>query len=667
MEIGNPLRVVCRNSPLSIRQVEELFSALPAVTYEMLKRASFGDKNKHISLMDNIAGDFFTRELDQALLNNEADIAVHSAKDLPYPLPAGLELYCLTEAADQTDALVSKGNQTLSRLPAGARVGTSSQTRKTELLELRPDVTVVSIRGTINERLALVDNGDIDALIVATCALKRLGISHRIAEVLPFRTHPLQGHLAVVGKRERPELKTIFVALNVRNTYGKVTLVGFGPGHPDLLTIGGDKALAEADVIFHDDLTNVVFLEKYDAEKRYVGKRRGKHSHHQDQINELIYRAAVSGKKVVRLKGGDPMIFAHGREEIDFLQSRFVEVKVIPGISSGIALAACTHIPLTHRGVSSSVAFITGHPGGDVQVPEADTLVYYMGGAHISAIASKLLEVGRDPDLPAALVYNVSLPEQKVYYTSLKEMQFSVIRYPTPILVVIGNVVSFENGKGFKPDTLVTGTSCESCEASGGLENRVHTPLIQIEKTSDKTLYSIWKEGMEDFDWIIFTSRYGVRFFFEIADETGFDIRKLGKINIASVGKVTTAELNKHHIYPDVESETESAEGLITHFKQLKLTGSGILLPRSDKGLKYLSEELESLGNRVTDIAVYRNTINREALKLNITQFRKIIFSSPSGVDAFRNLYGELPIGIPLIAKGQTTKNKLKSELNETI
>ncbi|OJU48350.1 MAG: hydroxymethylbilane synthase, partial [Bacteroidales bacterium 45-6] len=313
------IRIVSRNSPLSLIQVRELIAAFPVFDYELNAFSSFGDNNKQISLMEGIAADFFTRELDAALLNGEADISIHSAKDLPYPLPAGLDLFCLTEAADKTDSLVSKDGLGLAALPVGARVGTSSKTRKEELLKLRPDLQVVSIRGTIEERIAQVDSGFVDALVVATCALHRLGLSHRAAESLPFKTHPLQGNLAVVGRKGDAEWKDFFSLRDVRKAYGKVTLVGFGPGNADLLTLGGEKALQHADVIFHDDLLDKEFLNRYTAEKIYVGKRKDKHSHHQDDINELLYQAAVSGKNVVRLKGGDPMIFAHGREEIDFL------------------------------------------------------------------------------------------------------------------------------------------------------------------------------------------------------------------------------------------------------------------------------------------------------------------------------------------------------------
>ena len=200
-----------RQSPLALLQVQEVFGLFPEINYELIKLESFGDKNKQISLLDNPPADIFTRELDEAILNGTADLAIHSAKDLPYPLPQGVEVIALFEAFDQSDSLVSRNNLTLETLAAGARIGTSSPTRKKELLSLRPDVEVVSIRGTIEERIAQVDSGFIDALIVATCALKRLGLEKRIAEILPFETHPLQGNLAITAKAGRDDLKALFV------------------------------------------------------------------------------------------------------------------------------------------------------------------------------------------------------------------------------------------------------------------------------------------------------------------------------------------------------------------------------------------------------------------------------------------------------------------------
>lgn len=229
--------------------------------------------------------------------------------------------------------------------------------------------------------------------------------------------------------------------MNEKTKYGKVTLVGFGPGDPDLLTIAGDKAMSKADVIFHDDLVDKDFLEKYKAEKVYVGKRRHCHSFEQEAINVLILEAALQGKDVVRLKGGDSMIFAHGGEEIEFLKENGVKVAVVPGVSTGIAVAGLTQIPLTLRGIAKSVSFITGHTT-DMELPNTDTLVCFMAGSTIHKIAAKAIAEGRNPKTPVALVYNVSLPDQKEYITDLESLSLSETKYPTPIIIIIGYVVS---------------------------------------------------------------------------------------------------------------------------------------------------------------------------------------------------------------------------------
>lgn len=656
------INVITRNSPLALLQVEELFSAVPMLPYRVIATASYGDKHPEISLLESSIEDLFTRELDFALLRGEADVAVHAAKDLPYPLPAGLELYCLTKAADKSDSLVSRGGLTLAELPAGSRIGTSSKTRKEALLQLRQDLEIVSIRGTIEERIAQVDNGAVDAFIVATCALMRLGLTHRMAQKLPFRTAALQGNLALVGCRKRPELKALFAEQDIRKGFGSVTLVGFGPGDPGLLTLAGDSALAAADLIFHDALVDRPYLDKYSAEKWDVGKRKGSHSYRQDEINELLYQAAVRGKKVVRLKGGDPLVFAHGREEIDYLKSRFIPVSVIPGISAGIALGAYTQIPLTHRGIASSYAFVTGHEE-PLQTPSADTLIYYMGGANIPAIANALISRGRRREMPAALVYNLSRPDQRIFYSTLEELRHTRIKYPTPILMLVGEVVALENGAGIAP-VLATGTTAVADEACR--EQITHTPLIEISKRSG-SVDEMSQLPLGSYDWILFTSRYGVRFFFEILDQMGVDIRQLGQARIASVGPVTSAELIHYRLRPDLESPTESADGLVDFFHREGISGNEILLPRSSSGLPDLLQGLEQLGNRVTDLALYENRVKSDAIRVDLSLYEKIRFSSPSGVAAFKAIYGELPAGIPLVAKGARTSYKLKQELDETI
>ena len=222
---------------------------------------------------------------------------------------------------------------------------------------------------------------------------------------------------------------------------GKVWLVGFGPGDPELLTMKGLKILKKADIIFYDDLLNKEYLLKFKAEKIYVGKRKGRHSHEQDSINQMLYEAACDGKKVVRLKGGDPMLFAHGGEEIEFLRSRSIRVEVVPGVTAALAASAFAKVPLTHRGLATCVTFATGHSDKNIVVPNSGTLVYYMGASNLGLIAKKVISKGWKAETPVLLVYNVSGEDQKEFFTTLQEIVDELQTYKTPLIIIIGEVV----------------------------------------------------------------------------------------------------------------------------------------------------------------------------------------------------------------------------------
>lgn len=657
------LKVISRKSPLALLQVKEVFGFYPELEYELIVLESYGDTHKEISLLENPPGDLFTRELDMAVLDGTADLAVHSAKDLPYPLAPGLELIALLDAFDQTDSLVSRNNISLKQLPTGSKVGTSSPTRRNELLAIRPDVEVVSIRGTIEERILLVDSGKIDALIVASCALQRLGVSGRVTEELLFATHPLQGNLAIVARSGSPELKTLFKEKDIRQKYGKVTLVGFGPGNPDLLTIGGDKALAAADIVFHDDLLDKHFLGKYTAEKVYVGKRKDRHSFEQKDINRLLLDAAKAGKSVVRLKGGDPMVFAHGGEEIEYLQSNFVEVDVIPGVSSGIAVSALTKVPLTHRGIASSVAFISGH-SHMVGIPQADTLVFYMGGSNIRSIAQKIIATGKDLKTPVMLTYNVSMPDQQEFFSTLEDLVLTETKFATPVIIVIGDVVSLRNNSEqqvLKPVILVTGNQTEHY---GQIGRVIHQPLIHIEKIYPDQLLDDQLNRLNQFDWLFFTSRYAVNFFFEVLEKKGKDSRILSGLRIASVGNVTSGALRLFGIIPDLQATEESSEGLLKIIQAKGITQGKVLIPRSDIGLPVLPVGLTQLGWEVSTVPVYRNTIPTDVKPLDLSEVQIIVFSSPSCVTNFKQVYGHFPEGKQYIFRGKETEKRY-TELKE--
>ena len=212
-----PIKIASRRSPLALAQVEEVIQSLKLrgieVTYEILKYETAGDKDKNTPLTTS-PDNFFTDVIDKALLNGEADIAIHSAKDLPQYLPEGLEIFALTQCLDNKDAWV--GRKPWGQLELHAKVGTSSFLRQKQILQLRPDVKIINIRGSINERLELVKTGKVDGIVVAACALKRLKLEAEIKDIFPWEGTALQGQLAVVGRKNDHALKDLFSVLDVR-------------------------------------------------------------------------------------------------------------------------------------------------------------------------------------------------------------------------------------------------------------------------------------------------------------------------------------------------------------------------------------------------------------------------------------------------------------------
>ncbi|WP_243349129.1 uroporphyrinogen-III C-methyltransferase [Parabacteroides sp. FAFU027] len=451
---------------------------------------------------------------------------------------------------------------------------------------------------------------------------------------------------------------------------GSVTLVGFGPGNPDLLTIAGEKAIAGADIIFHDDLIDQEFLGKYKADKVYVGKRRHKHSANQEDINQLLLDAALAGKKVVRVKGGDPMVFAHGGEEIELLEKNNIPVTVIPGISTGLAVASLTKVPLTHRNVSSSVSFISGH-AAEIGLPNTDTLVCYMAGFNIHRIAAKAIAEGRDPQTAVMLVSKVSTPEQQEFYSTFEELSKGPVNYPTPLIAVIGDVVKLKHHDSStveKPTYLVTGTDAHHYYSYGKI---VHQPLIHLAALEDTTDLDTHVQDLHNYDWLIFTSRFAVKYFFESLHRIGKDTRFLCGVKVASLGKMTSNAMAEYGIIPDLASKDESSYGLIDAFNAYQSQGDSksprdsetkgkILIPRSEIALNVLPEGLTKQRWDVTPVAAYRNVFPDHLEPLDLSLMEGIIFSSPSCVDNFVRLYGALPKDKKLISRGKLTEERVQ-------
>jgi uroporphyrinogen III methyltransferase/synthase len=303
--------------------------------------------------------------------------------------------------------------------------------------------------------------GEVDGLIVATCALQRLNMMNYQSEELPFQTHPLQGHLAVVGIKGGP-LKEEFALIDERRKYGRLTIVGAGPGNVGSLTLDGAEALEQADWVYYDDLIGPDVIRRFrkpEQEWFYIGKRSGKHSIEQAEINKCLLHGVQSGHNVVRLKGGDPMIFAHVREEIDYIQTAtLMEVRVVPGVTAGVAAAALSQTPLTQRGAASSVAFALGH-GKEIQTPNTDTIVYYMCGENIARIAKQLLQAGRTSNTPVRLCCDVTGPKQQFIQATLDEVQYAAMKNTVPTVMIVGKTADCEDYLRLSQKTLHTGTN----------------------------------------------------------------------------------------------------------------------------------------------------------------------------------------------------------------
>ena len=736
--MNKKIRVIARGSRLSRLQVEEVFKNFPELAYEIKYLESYGDKNQQISLLNGEApADIFTRELDDAIRQGDADIAIHSAKDLPYPLPEDIEVIALFPAFDTTDSLVSRDHKKLAELPAGSIIGTSSPLRKKGLNELRPDLTIKGIRGCIEERVQQVKDGKYDAAIVATCALKRLGMEDEIAEVLPFPTHPLQGFLAITALKESvairntggtkvpadlqsdgkqaissQALKQVFASKSILDKQGTVSLVGFGPGDPDLLTIKAAKAIDAADIIFYDDLIDDSYLADKKAEKIYVGKRAGYHHKEQADINRLLLEGAREGKNVVRLKGGDPMIFAHGSEEIEYLESNLIKVNVIPGITTASALAASQKISLTHRDFSSSVALVSGHTPQPV-TPDAETLVYYMGAKQLQAIATQLIDKeGWAFNTPVLLTYNVSRPDEQTFETTLWNLRNGEMQnLPTPLIALIGYVAGLKHHQAsdIKP-TLYTGTlpAIEKRKA-----DYTYTPLIEIsyhpsyftkilednycEHYDGKsfTEYCEWDESQALY--YIFTSQYGVQATLDYYD---LILKEQEEHVFISIGDTTTEALHKAGVKDVIQVEQDNRYGVIEWFKKEKerldaarpqyehsyelfekmdldnydheladfvyrYENRLVFYPHSSLSPEDIPLALQELGFNVLSAVVYNNELPKNPRRVNLNHFKRIVFTSPSTIDNFIKLYGKLPENTEFITRGPITQAHLEKVLNK--
>lgn len=370
----------------------------------------------------------------------------------------------------------------------------------------------------------------------------------------------------------------------MRENTGKVVLVGAGPGDTGLLTLKGEKYIKQADCLVYDRLSSPVFLSmaKAGCELIYVGKENHNHVMKQDAINELLYEKSKYHELVVRLKGGDPYVFGRGGEEALYLVDRNVEVEVVPGVSSSVAALAAAGIPITHRGIAKGFQVITAHSRKDEEADidyslltdETITCVFLMGLAHVKSIAAGLMKAGRRADTPAAVISNGTLAAQRKCIGTLADIgeKIEEAKLTSPAIIVVGDVVSLNDrldffekrplfGRKITVPYIKTNELIAKLQQLGADVTPVKTGIINpiiIPEFADK---------VRSADWIVFTSKNGVRSFFYNLELAGADIRLIANARFAVVGKATEKELAKHHINADIIPAEQTGKGLADAMK----------------------------------------------------------------------------------------------------
>lgn len=470
--------------------------------------------------------------------------------------------------------------------------------------------------------------------------------------------------------------------LAARLQYKPVYLVGAGPGDGGLITRKGLECLRQADVVVYDNLISGSLLNeaRLDAELIYAGKRSGKHSMRQEQIQRILVEKAMEGKNVVRLKGGDPYIFGRGGEEALALREQGIPYEVIPGVSSVYSVPAYSGIPVTHREVASSFHVITGHEGDGKQTASVDyrilakeegTLVFLMGLGHLRFIAEQLIKYGKDPATPAAVIENGTTAKQKKAVSDLAHIEAAVKEkgLSTPALIIIGAAVGMESrldwfGSGALSGKriLITGTRHMVSELEAELKplgaECVAVSLIESRPIWTKETAAALKNA-DQYSWLVFTSRNGVDLFFRMMRQTGQDLRILMHAKLAAIGRGTAEELLKHGFICDFVPENFSGSGLAKEWiPKLKKTDR-VLILRAKNGSPVLPQELEKAGISFTDASVYETWTDwrrQEELNRLAETVDYVVLASSSAAQAMKQMLSRrLPKSARVIAIGPVT------------
>ena len=467
-------------------------------------------------------------------------------------------------------------------------------------------------------------------------------------------------------------------------------LAGAGPGDLGLVTLRVKELVEQAEVIVFDYLCNPEILKwaRKEAEIIYAGKKAGQHTLKQEEINALIVEKTSAGKRVLRLKGGDPFLFGRGGEEAVALAEKGLKFEIVPGVTSAIAAPAYAGIPVTHREHTSQLTIFTGHE--DPTKPESSldyarlastpgTKVMLMGVERIGPISSSLIAQGAAAETPIALVRWGTTGQQKTLRGTLGTIAQQVAEsgFSAPAVAVIGDVVKmrdqlnwFETRPLFGKRIAVTRTR----QQAGGLiatlrglgADAYELPTIRIEPPTDLRAFAELVQDAHRYDFLVFTSPNGVTAFFEMFYKLYKDAREIGGVRIVAIGPATAQRVRDFHLAVDIQPEEYVAEGIL---KALQADGTvenqRFLLARAEQTRDVLPKELARLGAIVDEAIAYRTVPETEDVAGGIARFQKdgadlITFTSSSTVENFLALNLPIPAGLKTASIGPITSATMR-------
>jgi uroporphyrinogen III methyltransferase/synthase len=437
----------------------------------------------------------------------------------------------------------------------------------------------------------------------------------------------------------------------MKKKIGVVYLIGAGPGDPGLITVKGSEILASCDIVLYDALVNGLLVATLPdrIQRVFVGKRGGAPSPRQEAINRLLKREALAGKKIARLKGGDPLLLGRGSEEMEYLRAHGIPYAIVPGVSSAFAAPAYAGIPVTHRSLSRSVAVVTGHlQAGEsldhLTLPAADTIVFLMAMQNLEALVEHLLSGGKFlKNTPAAIVRNGTLPDQKVLTGTLGTIAQLKRRHAitAPAAFIVGETARFARTLHWFKKPPLSGSRViilRTPEQSGDLTREllkkgasvIPWPILKIKARNLDTLSTRF---LKPYTMVIFTSPNGARLFMNALIKRRIDARQFAGKKIYALGSGTASALAAYGLLVDGLPGAFVAEGILRMLPK-RLKGETILIPRAAKARSVLPDTLKERGAAVTVLPVY-DTVKNRVTGCPVEDGDAVVFTSSSTADFF--------------------------------